>query len=126
MLQNRVFLTGVIALSALSSYAAPKPVTPEFKLDGSLRAGWLEVIATAPAQYHFNLKAPMVLESEKIPHRVTPAEKSRNAVSFRVPEAGVSSGLKISLYLCDDQNTFCEKRTIDAVWTPARKLVTSR
>ena len=67
--------------------------------------------ALAPGDFHFNLKAPMVLESTKILRQVNPSEKSHKEVLFRVSES-VTSELKVSIYLYDDRDTVCEKKSL--------------
>lgn len=123
MVQKAWFLGAFAAFPiwAYSSSDVPDD-QPVFFLNGNTQSGSLVLKAIAPVAHHFNLKAPMVLESAKIPHRVTPSEKSLREITFTVPES-VAADLKVSVYLCDDKNTFCEKRSVNAVWTPSRKLV---
>lgn len=123
MVQKAWFIGAFAAFPywAYSSSDAPDDL-PVFFLNGHSQSGSLVLKAIAPIAHHFNLKAPMVLESAKIPHRVTPSEKSLREVIFRVPEA-VAADLKVSVYLCDDKNTICEKRSVNAIWTSSRKLV---
>jgi tetratricopeptide (TPR) repeat protein len=108
-----------VTLQTTHAAAVDTRKAPEFKLVGTKNLGGLEIVATPPEGHHFNIKAPMsiVLESAPPATETTKTEKPvaalESKIRFRVASA---VGYRVSLFICDDAKTFCEKHVVHATW----------
>jgi thiol-disulfide isomerase/thioredoxin len=100
------------------AYGAPTLKAPEFtvRLDKTDQS---KLIAIAPANYHFNIQAPMSLKvvgsatagaSSKAQEKPESATEAK--VTFKIPGTA-SATYHLSIYMCDDAKTFCEKHEVD-------------
>jgi thiol-disulfide isomerase/thioredoxin/tetratricopeptide (TPR) repeat protein len=104
-----VFTALLVATLAMASQA------PDFTTATLVKNGSTIIVATAPANHHFNLKAPMGLNvitavnTKAVTHK--PKLINKHEVKFEISTTTYSS-LNVSLYLCDDANTYCEKHNV--------------
>lgn len=105
--------TGLSLLSSAAALAALK--APDFTVQAIAAQGKTSVQARAPSGHHFNTDAPMTLETESNHQRVKPKKSSPTEVDFEVPSAAKDSA-KVTLFLCDDAKTFCEKHLVTTSW----------
>jgi thiol-disulfide isomerase/thioredoxin len=97
------------------AYGAPTLKAPEF----TVQSDQGKLVAIAPANYHFNIEAPMslkVLGSATAGASSKALEKPESAteakIIFKIPSA-TSATYHLSIYMCDDAKTFCEKHEVD-------------
>jgi thioredoxin-like negative regulator of GroEL len=108
-----------LSMVFLSSPVIAALKAPDFTLHSEHRGYTWLIVATAPPAHHFNTDAPMSLKTElktstkTEPSSLKPELATANEVRFKVPETLATRSLKISLFLCDDAKTFCEKHEID-------------
>jgi thiol-disulfide isomerase/thioredoxin len=113
-------VVGIGAFLWTVAYGAPtlpNLKAPEF----TIQVDQGKLIATSPANYHFNIQAPMSLKvagSETA--GIKPVSATEKQVTFAMP-AGATYHL--SIYMCDDAKTFCEKHEVD--YSPTSKSSTS-
>jgi thiol-disulfide isomerase/thioredoxin len=113
----------LLSLAAALSFIPPSSLwaaskAPDFSVrserQSSAKAeGWV-VTASAPEHFHFNTTAPMSLLSGTV--SIRPELAKPDEVRFKIPsDSGTvpPEPLHISLYLCDDAKTFCEKHTLN-------------
>ncbi|HCM40512.1 MAG: hypothetical protein A2070_14580 [Bdellovibrionales bacterium GWC1_52_8] len=102
--------------TSLATYAiAATMMAPDFTLAIQERAGTFQVIASPPATTHFNQEAPAWLQitgGNKGGEKLKPSAKTKTSVVF-VPQAtDTETEFTVSLYLCDEANTFCENHQV--------------
>ena len=119
---SRFISVVVFFVAATVAYGAPTLKAPEFTVQLD-KADQSKLIATAPANYHFNIEAPMSLRvvgnatagaSSKAlekPESATEA-KITFAIPGKIPSAATAT-YHLSIYMCDDAKTFCEKHEVD-------------
>ncbi len=120
------FWMAIIMFSNSTLHAGnPRYRAPEFEVSAKPKGAALEIIATAPTQHHFNLKAPISLQSKRVSHTIKPLKASDHEIIFKIttPE---TEDYQITLYLCDDANTFCEKHLLVARWNKLTSKLTVR
>src|ERR1700744_2559813 len=100
-------------LGSLAAFAALR--APDFTIQANPSHGKVVLQATAPVQHHFNIEAPMSAEIESTHTRLKPVKSSESSVEFDVPSIAKDSA-KVSLFLCDDAKTFCEKHQVSVSW----------
>ena len=86
---------------------------PDFTLRSQLgETNWV-ITATAPKGHHFNVNAPMSLKAVG-PSKalMRPSSASEKEVQFKAPKTAAVASYVISLFLCDDAKTFCEKHEV--------------
>lgn len=105
--------TGIILLTGVAAIAGLK--APDFTVQTSVAQGKTRVEAKAPAGHHFNTDAPMSLETESNHQRIKPKKSGPTEVDFEVPSAAKDSA-KLTLFLCDDAKTFCERHLVQISW----------
>lgn len=104
------FLYGLFAALTLAQAA-----DPDFTLTMTLKGKDLEVAATPSAGHHFNVDAPMSLEDAEKKKQYKPKTVKKDKVAFLLQ--GVQPRkLAVTMYLCDDANTYCKKHVVNASW----------
>jgi thiol-disulfide isomerase/thioredoxin len=96
-------------LLMLTQAAAFALQAPDFTISAAEKAARLEVTAMPPAGHHINIKAPMSTEGAKV------GSSAQTGVTFVFPDAKPRD-YTISLFLCDNANTFCEKHQVSGKW----------
>jgi thioredoxin-like negative regulator of GroEL len=114
MLLTLLFSSFLSLLSALITPHALASSAPDFSLEhkAGAKTGTAVWVAKPPARHHINIQAPMSVESTVDHKEFKPVAKDPMAVQFQIPAAS-RGPLKFTLYLCDDQNTFCEKHVLE-------------
>ena len=77
----------------------------------SLRWEKEALVATPPRDHHFNEKSPRFLRLSSGARR-SPTQVSAQLMRFSPPEGESFTGGSVTLFLCDDANTYCEKHTV--------------
>ncbi|MFZ9595405.1 MAG: thioredoxin fold domain-containing protein [Bdellovibrionia bacterium] len=95
---------------------------PDFQVSAGLSQGDLEIQAIAPAHHHFNLKAPMMLLRVGTGFTLPPDRAQEREVLFRVHDSR-SAQYEVSLYLCDEAKTYCEKHKVLVSWNEKKAEV---
>jgi thiol-disulfide isomerase/thioredoxin len=98
-----------ILLLMLTQAAAFALQAPDFTITAVEKAARLEVTAVPPAGHHINIKAPMSTEGAQV------GSSAQTGVTFVFPDAKPRD-YTISLFLCDNANTFCEKHQVSGKW----------
>ncbi|MEK6553634.1 MAG: thioredoxin family protein [Bdellovibrionota bacterium] len=93
-------------------FAAPPKFLSSNALTTDIKVGSL--VAKVEAGFHFNEKAPNIVTVDGV--NISPKKFAAREVSFNWPQKNPKSA-KAYLYICDDENTFCEPRTIDLITT---------
>ncbi len=106
-----------ILLGILVSISAFASEVPAFHVNVGLDPAskvprWLVEILP-PAAHHFNLKAPMdvIVESKKIHFQLILSQKKRIGFSSSDINLREMDQVSSSLFLCDDANTYCLKKS---------------
>lgn len=74
--------------------------------------GRLEIVATPPEKHHFNVYAPMSIEDlDKKTHQ-KPMQVKDHSIQFLIGRGSGARNLAVTIYLCDDANTYCEKHRV--------------
>lgn len=97
---------------------APALKAPSFEWKATLQGAELQIEAAPPVGHHFNVQAPQSLKVGKNAPQKPQAGATPQKVAFRLPVT--SENLEVSLYLCDDKNTFCEKHVRQGRWNAAQ------
>ena len=84
---------------------------PTYSLSAQESGNKLVITAKAPADHHFNLKAPMKLQSERT---YKPSKQDSLAIEYKI--AKKLPVFTSTLYLCDDKNTYCVKQVQTKKW----------
>lgn len=109
-LSTLAFLSLAHLTSGLAHAAAP-----DFTMTVAPNAGNLEVTAAPPAAHHFNIEAPMSLAEPGAKKPLKPKSATKDQVLFQL--AGTQPRhFAVTLYLCDDANTYCEKHVVASKW----------
>ncbi|MBS1985870.1 MAG: thioredoxin family protein [Bdellovibrionales bacterium] len=107
---------------------APVPAklqAPDFTLQVKpSKRGELDVTALAPARHHINVDAPMFILAGESTTKGAPTSKTKTEAHFLLPAS--TKTFAVSLYLCDDANTFCEMHTLKSTWTPGQAKATTQ
>ena len=99
---------------------------PDFLLKVETRGELLEVTATPPAHHHINVQAPLKLTTGlDAKPTLKPSTVARDHAVFSVASPHPKE-FKVSLYLCDDTNTFCENHTLQVVWDKSTHTFTAK
>ena len=107
-----VFLTTFLSITVF----ARNPLAPDFSLRTKVESNELKVIATPPPGHHFNKKAPMYLECKSpTKKRFQPKVAGETEVLFEIP-CPSSPEFQVTLYLCDDKQSFCEDHKVTGTW----------
>lgn len=106
---------GLAVVSVMSATARAALKAPDFQVKTSIQDGKVSLTATPPSAHHFNLEAPMSLEVSADHSKLKPAHAAKTEVLFLVPSAAKGDG-KITLFVCDDANTFCERHQVKVQW----------
>jgi hypothetical protein len=114
----------LLGTSTFALAANPNSGAPDFHLAARPNQGLLEIRALAPEAHHFNLKAPMILElHSSVARRLAPRQAEERELVFQMP-AHTRSPFQVSLYVCNNENTYCEKKSLGGVWNPeSRRLM---
>src|SRR5262245_51033183 len=116
-MMKTLLLFPMLAATTVSNAEAIQLKAPNPDLSAAEKSGSLVITVKPPAQHHINDKAPASLQmgsAQKSPRSVT-----RENLEFEVPldsQLSHPGSLTLSLYLCDDKNTFCERHVLDAQW----------
>lgn len=116
----------LVALWGISNVRAEAPAlkAPPFEWKGIMQGKELQIETTPPVGHHFNVQAPASLKVGKGAPGKPQASATPQKVIFRVPVP--NEPLEVSLYLCDDKNTFCEKHVRQGQWNAMQaKLVSA-
>lgn len=84
---------------------------PDFTVSASKTLKTIEITALPPSGTHINIQAPMSLLPQGTSERIQPHSTQVHQVIFSVP-LRAPQPYEISLFLCDNQNTFCEKHKV--------------
>ena len=88
---------------------------PDFIVQTEIENEKLKVIATPPRGHHFNVDAPMFLSLKGSSPKMRPTQAQKEKVLFdfilKDPQDAT-----LSLYLCDNKNTYCEKHDVSVQW----------
>jgi len=112
---TRLLILGI----GLTIAHAAEFMAPDFQVQTKHGNTMVNLDATPPPRHHFNAKAPMnVLFGKK---KILPSESSEQRVRFNIqvkqlPDSS-SDGI-VSLYLCDDANTYCERHEVPVSVNP--------
>lgn len=81
------------------------------------KTGALTLAAKPPVGHHFNLKAPMKMDAP--PRKaIKPASATEHEIRFEVINARRKKfSFKVTLYVCDDANSYCVKQEKNLEWT---------
>lgn len=116
-----------IAMGASMALAAQ---APDFSVSLKSVKNSLELTASPPANHHVNIQAPMFVSAGT--DKTKPAKATEQKVLFRLHNNGPAE-YRVTLYLCDDKKTFCEKHEVSAKWEskagtpgPAEPVSTSK
>jgi hypothetical protein len=106
-LKNYILIFFILTTHAFA-YKAPEP-----KIKSTCSKSNCSIEVTIKNGYQFNLKAPNALEilNEKTIYPSSPAFLMK--LSFKIKSESISQkneGLKLIVYICDDQKTFCERQ----------------
>ncbi len=117
-MKSSFVLSGWFFSLALAFLSATSPVLGAQAPASDIRAkktdGKLRIVATPASRHHFNVDAPNQAISDGA--RSKPVVLSEQSVEFEFP-ATEPRELKLTLYVCDDAKTFCERQESDASWT---------
>lgn len=84
---------------------------PDFSISAGKTSKTIEITAVPPSGTHINLQAPMSLLPQGTTEKIQPDSTQDRQVVFSVPRQAPQP-YEISLFLCDDQNTYCEKHKV--------------
>jgi len=104
----------ILSLTSLSNAQINK--APDFALTMKRVGDFRQVDATPPLKYHFNLKAPVTLQINGQYSSASPISKTEELIRFIIPNRGTQTKVTVSIYLCDNYRTFCERHTKNAHW----------
>lgn len=102
-----VFFAVVTILVCNSNLYAAQ--APDFKISVENGASGLMLEATPPSQHHINIHAPMDLFDGLTHHK--PSSSTPQKARFQLAKSA-KIDLIVSLYLCDEKNTYCEKHSV--------------
>ena len=102
-------------LSLMAPIANAAMQAPDFQIAIVAQRSALNVSATAPQDHHFNIEAPKLLEDLANNSKHKPKKAKKDLVVFNVVGTAPRE-LRLTLYLCDDANTFCEKHVVTTAW----------
>jgi thiol-disulfide isomerase/thioredoxin/tetratricopeptide (TPR) repeat protein len=110
-------VVSVVLISSLVNLAHADLKAPDFTLKSHADGLSWTITATPPGGHHFNTEAPMSLKAVG-PSKalMKPASVSEKEVQFKAPKTAAQATYLISIYLCDDAKTFCEKHEVQ--YTP--------
>lgn len=109
-------ILSLLALSWGAEVQAAVLKAPPYALVANRAEKSVEIVATAPSQHHFNTEAPASLVSGKDKLKPSPFDKQK--ATFKL-DGVAARDLTVSLFVCDDANTFCEKHVVKAKWDGA-------
>lgn len=103
-------LFGILATATLTQAAEP-----DFTVTTAAKGQNLEVTAKPSEGHHFNVDAPMSLEDLEKKKKYKPKVVKQEKVSFLL-QGLKPRKLAVTMYLCDDANTYCKKHVVNASW----------
>jgi len=89
-------------------------------LDMKLANGNAVISVLPPPRNHINTSAPAYLQVEQSQLKIKPALKTEQKAVFKLKPAG-NVRFKVSLYLCDDKQTYCENHIVQGHWMPEKR-----
>lgn len=115
----------IILNPILLTHATASSLAPDFIVQQNLSSGGISLKATPPTGHHFNIQAPAQLvlnskTSENIaPKALKPTTLKENQSFFNVSTSDLSpdrNAYSLTLYLCDDKKSFCEKHVVSGLF----------
>lgn len=104
MREFAIFLTLSSLLLPAAGWASSPQAVPD--LQSSVKEGLFE--ATPPAGHHFNVKAPAEIKEGQASLKFDLAAQK---LAVRLPPNGSEQDLAVEVFVCDDANTFCRKKS---------------
>ncbi|MEK6704869.1 MAG: hypothetical protein AABZ06_03700 [Bdellovibrionota bacterium] len=108
------FALTLLCHTTAATTTAGRMKAPDFTVALNQQSGAIMVTATAPAKHHFNLKAPMYVQTSVATKVTKPSLSTRDKVKFKLPAKKLTGVVTVSLYLCDERKTFCENHVVTA------------
>ncbi len=106
-----VLFGGSLAMAQNNTLRAPD----SFTLKAVLSNYNLRIESKPPKAHHINIKAPAVIEDLTNKKQYKSQLIKEDRAIFSLPGSTYRI-FQVSLYLCDDANTYCEKHTVQASW----------
>lgn len=110
----------LLSLACASAMAAS---APDFSISMHEKKNELVLTATPPAGHHINLQAPMSFQLGGSTSKISPSQKKPEQVQFALQTKSASADGLVTLFLCDEKNTYCEKHevrvTLPSSWVGA-------
>jgi hypothetical protein len=108
-MKTGILVFGLI-FSSLSFAGSPK--APRFTVEKRLKKNFLDLVCNPPKGFHFNIDEPMSLELPRARVKSLPMHKAMDEVIFELLMPTPKDTAILSIYVCDDGNTFCEKHSV--------------
>jgi len=105
------FVPAATLLAYACAFGNTSRKAPDFTLRIEPRGSTVEVIAQPPVGNHINLEAPAYLQFSGSAEKIKPTTKAEKRVTFLL-KSHTSTSFSVSLYLCDDKLSYCEKHEV--------------
>ncbi|OFZ82609.1 MAG: hypothetical protein A2583_07865 [Bdellovibrionales bacterium RIFOXYD1_FULL_53_11] len=113
-----IYFLLILLFSSGDCHAAAM-LAPDFTVRAEKNAAGLALAVAPPAKHHFNTKAPSFMQKTCKKddcgcgkHKISPDSLAEGAAVFTVKGCDHASGARITMHLCDDKKTFCEKHIV--------------
>jgi thioredoxin-like negative regulator of GroEL len=114
-MMKSLFIIGSIFFGVFASAAPSVLKAPDFQVAMLKKAAGLEVVAVPPTQHHFNIAAPLSFKDKRTGKNLHAERVNEREIRFVVPDAKAGE-FQLSLYLCDNAKTFCERHSVLTQW----------